>query len=525
LQTRSEQSRTARNAATSYAARFVLGLSALILTPYLFRRLGVGGFGTWSIVFTLATIARLLEVGFSGGIVKLVAEARARRDRTELERLVGAAAVLMAALGIAGALFFTAAAFALEPLAAAAHRDDFHMGLLVLAATMLLRIPLSAYAAVLNGYQRFDLFNASNILTTVGFSVGAVIAVEAGTGVLGVTVAYAAGLMAGGLFFVGSLRRLDPHLRLGALGDAQARRRILGFSSLTLLADSMVFVAQRMDVVIIAAVRNAAVAAPYAAAVKLQSALQALTLPFMNLLMPMVAELWTLGRRDVVVERVRLATRVTVQLTLPVAFAIALFAEDIVGVWLGASAPALTATIVVVLMAVQTATLTATPAEKALIGMGRVRVVSAVAVVEGLANVGATVALVWAYGAVGAALGTLLTNAVIGPIRIPLACRALRVPVGSFLLRSVGVAVLSSAPALAAMTAIRIALGDGAARPIAGIAVGLTLAVIVGAAQVGPRRLVQLIAAGLGGRGATADAGTTELGSPLTAGTSPGSSR
>lgn len=37
-----------RNAASSYGARALLAVSTLLLTPYLFRTLGAGGFGTWS---------------------------------------------------------------------------------------------------------------------------------------------------------------------------------------------------------------------------------------------------------------------------------------------------------------------------------------------------------------------------------------------------------------------------------------------------------------------------------------------
>lgn len=494
----SEHREIARNAATSYAARGLVGLSALLLTPYLFRRLGVDGFGTFSIAFALATIARLLETGFSGGVTRLVADARARGDRDELAKLVGAALALMAGLGVVGAAGFVGGAYALGGLAPEAHRDAFRDVLLLLAATMIVRIPLSAYAAVLNGYQRFDLSNASSMVSTVVFSVGAVVAVEAGGGVFGAGAAYAAGLAAGGIVYAGALRRVDSELGLFRRGSGRAGRRIVGFSSFTLLADSMVFVAQRMDVVIIAAVRDAVAAAPYAAAVKLQSALQALTLPFMNLLMPMVADLWTRGRRDEVVARLALATRITVQVTVPVAVAAAVFARDLVDLWLGAGAPEVTALIVVVLMAVQTATLAATPSEKALVGIGRVRLVGGISLLEGLANIGATVTLVWLYGALGAALGTLLTSALIGPLKIPLACRSLGVPLGRFVRSSLGAALASSVPALAAVAIVYAVVPGGPLRALAGLGAALALTAAVGVAQVGPRRLVELVWVGLG---------------------------
>ncbi len=102
-----------------------------------------------------------------------------------------------------------------------------------------------------------------------------------------------------------------------ASSDRSARRRVLGFSSFTLLADSMMFVGARLDTVVIAALRNAAAAAPFAAANKLQTAIQTLTLPVINLMLPMVSELDARGMRETVIERMLVATRVTLQVDRP----------------------------------------------------------------------------------------------------------------------------------------------------------------------------------------------------------------
>jgi O-antigen/teichoic acid export membrane protein len=418
------------------------------------------------------------------------------RGKEELERILGAAVVLMGALGVAAGGLVAGGAFLLDGLAAAGEEDDFRLGMLAVAGATALRLPLFAYAAALQGYQRFDLFNLSLITTTAGSAIGAVIAVEAGAGVFGVAMAHALALAGGAVLYTGFLRRADRAVSLRPRFDPMAGRRLLGFSSLTLLADSMVFAAQRMDVVIIAAVRDARAAAPYAAALKLQSAVQSLTLPFVNLLMPMVAELWALGRRDDIVARLALATRAALQVTLPVAAGVALFAPDIVAVWLGPSAPDVTVAIIAVLMAVQVVTLTSTPAEKALVGIGRVRTVGGLAVVEGITNVALTVVLVVEIGALGAALGTLATSAALAPLKIPLLCRALGYPLPHFLRRSALPALAASIPALAAMVAARMLLPSGAGRLVVGLGAGIALSVAVAAVQLGPRRLVHAFRTG-----------------------------
>src|SRR5690349_1489685 len=95
-----DRRRFLRNAVTSYGQTALLGLSALLLTPYLFRKLGTGGFGTWSVMFTLTTIFSMVEIGFAAGPTKFIAEHRAREDRARVESILGASVTVMAGIGV-----------------------------------------------------------------------------------------------------------------------------------------------------------------------------------------------------------------------------------------------------------------------------------------------------------------------------------------------------------------------------------------------------------------------------------------
>lgn len=492
----SRSSAVARNVASAYGLRALLALSALALTPYLYRRLGSAGFGTWSVMFTVTTVFSLLELGISAGVAKYVAEFKAAGRPRELEATLAAALVLMTLMGVL-ALAISLLIGRLAPqLAAAGQREAFQTGMVVLGLAMLARFPLVAYAATLTGYQRWSRFNAAQAAATAAFALGAVVAIEAGGGILGLAIDWAAAYVAGGVLFAVLLARAEPSLSLRPRRPSGASLRRIGtFSSFTLLADSMGFIAQRMDTVVIAAIRNAAAAAPFAAAVKLQSGLQSLTLPFIDLLMPMMSELSVRQLGGEVVRRFTLATRIALQLTLPAAVAIALFAPDIVRLWLGRDAGADAASIVVVLVAVQTVTLAAAPAEKVLVGIGRVRLVGALALVDGLSNLAASIALVAAYGAIGAALGTLATSALVAPVKIPLACRATGASLAAFAREGLGRAITSSILPVAVMVAIRLLLPPGAVRAGAGLGAGLALAAAIGLAQVGSLRLRALFTA------------------------------
>ena len=441
-------------------------------------------------MFTIAMTFSLLEIGFSAGVSKFVAELRARGRREELEEVVGSAVVVMAGLGCVALAVTAAVGLLADGLAAAGEQDDFRDGMVVLGVALLVRFPLLAYAAALVGYQRYDLFAASESVTVVAFMVGAVAAVESGAGVLGVAIAFAVANVLGAVVAVLLLHRSDRSLSLRPRrGGSGVARRTASFGSFAVLAEGMLFVGQRMDTVVIAAIRGAAAAAPYAAAVKLQSALQSLTMPFLTLIMPMVSDLEARGLSGEVTRRFVLATRVVLQVTLPFAVVLALFAEDLVDLWLGEGAPAVTAGIIAVLMGVQTLTLSSTPAEKVLVGLGRVRVVGILALVEGLSNLALSIVLVTSYGAIGAALGTLFTTAALAPIRLPLACRAVGYPLRQLAGRALLPAVGSSLPGIVAMLAVWAALPQGAGRLLAGALLGIGLSLAVALRQVGLNRI------------------------------------
>ena len=182
-------------------------------------------------------------------------------------------------LGVAAAVVPLLAGVLLPGLAAEGYGHDFTVGMVVLGVSMLVVFPTWAYAAALQSVQRYDLYSVGGVVSSVGFTAGAVLAVETGAGVIGVAIAYGGSLVLGGLVMGWLLRRAQRVVLLPPRGSVEAAKGMWRFGTLVLLADSMTFVGQRMDTVVIAAVRGAVQAAPYAAAVRLQSGLQSFTLP------------------------------------------------------------------------------------------------------------------------------------------------------------------------------------------------------------------------------------------------------
>jgi hypothetical protein len=124
--------------------------------------------------------------------------------------------------------------------------------------------------------------------------------------------------------------------------------------------------------------------------------------------------------------------------------------------------------------------------------------VAALALLEGFSNLGLSVVLISAYGAIGAALGTLATSAVLAPVKFPLACRATGCNGARFLRDALGAPLASCAPGVLAMVAVWTLLPSGLERLAIGVALGIGVSALVAARQVGPRSALQMLRSTLG---------------------------
>lgn len=480
----------ARNTLLSYANRFLRGFVAIALTAYLFKRIGADGFGTWSVLFAIATVWSLLEMGFTVGVQKHVAEHEANGSAEGIAADVAAAAAVLAGIAAVAGAATIAAAFLADGIASAGDREGFRLGMVLLGVAMLVRLPAYAHGAALIGIGRYDRFSCAEIVGTLVFATGAVAGVEAGGRVGAVAAAYAASLLVSGALFVVFLRRLHPEVAVvPRLGERERLREVSRFGGLALLADSMDFIAQRMDTVIVAALLSATLASGMAAATRLISGVQSLVLPFIFLVLPLVSSLQAAGDREGVARGLVLSSRLALQITLPVSALFALFASDTVQLWLGEEPPGSMTEIVAILMVVQVVTLTTTPAGKVLVGLGRVRAIAGLAALEGVANLALTIVLVRRIGPAGAAYGTLVTSMLIVPLRVPLACRAVGCPMARWVAEAVTPALIASVPTLLILVGLRLLAPEGDARLLAAASLGLGPAVAIGLAQIGPRRV------------------------------------
>lgn len=84
------------NALAAIGQVTVAGIGLFVLYHYVFRQLGAELLGVWSVVFAASTLGRLGDLGFGVGMVKFVAESRARETPQQVAELVETSVVTVA---------------------------------------------------------------------------------------------------------------------------------------------------------------------------------------------------------------------------------------------------------------------------------------------------------------------------------------------------------------------------------------------------------------------------------------------
>src|SRR6185437_6381251 len=94
-----ENGRIATNAVSSIAQIIISGITLAVLYRYLLETIGVAQLGIWSLVLAMSSMIQITNFGFTGSIVKNVADYDARGDRHSIALLIQTAAITVAILG------------------------------------------------------------------------------------------------------------------------------------------------------------------------------------------------------------------------------------------------------------------------------------------------------------------------------------------------------------------------------------------------------------------------------------------
>ncbi len=330
----------ARNTIANLVASVIVAVLALGMTPFLLGRLGPEQYGIWTLALTLTYMngyVAIADLGIQQSMVRLVAEASARRDIETVNRLVSTGFFGLLAVGALGCLALVGAVGALaEWLVDSDVRPVAQQAFSIVALQLLVDLVTAVSRSVLEGVQRFAALRVVEVGTRASWAILAVPIVLAGGDVVAIawlSVAVAVLMCAVSIVLA---RRAIPGLHVSSrLVNWGAARRLVSESCSFFVLRLLSVVYSQMDRIIVGVLYGTVVVARYDVVYKLHAVAAMVLALAPSALMPAAAHL---GARDDA-RRLRLlylrGTRLTVVATCSVTLAAIVHAEPLLRVWVG----------------------------------------------------------------------------------------------------------------------------------------------------------------------------------------------
>lgn len=425
----------AKNVSATWLSLAVHAGVGFFLSPFILHRLGDDAFSLWVLVFSLTGYYGLLDLGIRASIVRYVAKFAATEDEEQLTKFLSTSLAFYVAIGLV-VLLLTAVGFFYLP-------DLFHIPRNLLRTTRVLFLlggagialsfPLSVFAAVLEGLQKFSWAQLSQIGVTLVRGALIVIALSQGGGLMAVgAITVAMNLLSYLVLTWMAFRAFPLQLALRNF-DRQAFRKMLGYGSFAFL----ILIAERLrfqsDSVVIGAFLSSAAITFFSIGARLVEYSTYAVRSMAQIFTPMSCQ-FAATRDFAHLRRMLIAgNRACALIVFPLTVVLLVLGKPIIEAWVGAryvSSYSVLAALIVP-RAIYVAQSTST---RILLGIGRHRMLAFVLLLEGGVNVILSMMLVRRFGIVGVAVGTAIPLTCTGLFFLPRhICRQLQIPLAAFL--------------------------------------------------------------------------------------------
>lgn len=408
-----------RNAATNYLNIIVRIGAGLVLFRLLFQHLSHEQFGYYALLWSLFGYAILLDFGLGIAVQKIVAQKAASHDLETLNRLVTTIFWSFIAIGLSGFISFAVIRpWFLEWIhVAPANRAEFGSAYLIFFAALAITFPLGLFNEMLRGLQRMDIVNWSVVaaqllnlaLMTYGllahWTFAVIMLISVATTVLP------------GFAAVVFVRRLLPGLNLHprnfAFGEV---RGVLSFSLVAYLITFTNVVLMRADQAVISFALGVSFVALYQLGYKASEFFGHFSRQMQEALSPAAAHLHATGDERSLRTLLLQSSRLTILVTTPLYALCAAYLDPVMKIlsglkmidpitfWIGQA----------LLLATYSALVTGSCSKRIMVMCGWERRLLKLSIVEAALNLGLSLALVFRFGVLGVAIGTLIPAVLIG---------------------------------------------------------------------------------------------------------------
>ena len=312
----------ARNLSTRYLAIGTEMALGLVVLPMNVSYLGPAAYGLWMLTWSVTAYFTVLDLGYQNGLIKYVAQYRARADTRALNEILSTMFVVFAGLATLAYLAAIAAAFNLDLLFQLSP-EQVRLGrtvLLIVSLHVATALAFGVFGAVINGFQRYDLNNIVGTVTGIVTALVNIAVLLSGYGLIALVSATTAVRLASYLIYRANAYRVFPQLSVRpSLFRRERLREITPFSIHMAVIDWAHKLNHSFDVIVIGAFLNTTMVAVWAVAHRLSDAAQRLSNQLNEVLFPTVVDNDTASRLDRLQSILVIGTRLSLATVIPIA--------------------------------------------------------------------------------------------------------------------------------------------------------------------------------------------------------------
>ncbi len=455
--------RTIVGALTTSLALLVHLVASLIVAPIILHRVGDSDYGLWVLLLSVIGYFGLLDLGIRSAVVRFTAAHDALSESESLARVTGAALISYSWIAVL-ALLATAVLAVFAPHLFHAAPGSTHVLrsiALILGIDAAISLPLGVFGGVLEGMQRFTFLNSVQIAVTIVRSIAFVVALDTGGRLVAIAAISVVVRLLAHCAIVSYALSMMPRAPRLAGADSATLFRIMRHSFATLCISVADRIRLQADAIVIGAFALPAAIADFALASRLSDLPGNFIQIVAQVVTPASSRLAALQERDRMRELVVRGNFVCALVILPASTLMALFAPQLLTLWVGAKY-ASAAPILVVLVAAKMLYFAQSAGQRALVGTGDHAGIARLLGFEALANLVLSVLLVRPFGILGVAIGTAIPMTVTSVILLPRwIARVVGIGFSTYLAR------VFAGPALLAV-ALAVVVRLAATRPLVG---------------------------------------------------------
>ena len=407
--------RLSYNAIANTAAFVFAAVVGFFLSPYMVTHLGATRYGVWSLIAGMVGYLGLLDLGIRQAVSRFTARHHAAGDHAESSRIVSAALKLFGLFGILAIALSAVLAwlapriFNIPPELA----EDARIIIVLGGSSIAVALVGGVFGGIVTGLERFDVQCGLDVFVTTARTAAIVLALHHGYGLVALACIQLAATLLECLVYGAVALRLYRDLRIRLWDTLGAHiRTILSFgSSLTLLylVSKIIYYSDTAVIGAFLAIENVTF---FVIAGSLCVYARELTNTLAAVMTPRVSVLTSLGGH--VGGLILSVAKSTTLVSASIAITFALRGDSFIALWMGPAYGPISGEVLQVLAVVVWLHASRAVTIFSLTGMAKQHVILPGVVIEGIANLALSLALVHRFGIVGVALGTLIPSVLVG---------------------------------------------------------------------------------------------------------------